>query len=83
MCYGVRTNSTSLLASAVDITGSYQSCKIVRNGDTFDFYQDTTHLGEYSSYWFDDYSDYVLGLVAWGTAVINVKNIKLKVWEDD
>lgn len=75
--YGYRTNETIGTISEVAITGDYQSCKIVRNGNTFTYYQGSTILGTNTFSWFDNYSEYVLGLVAWGTATIKVKNVKL------
>lgn len=85
LAYGYRlNNSTDQNSSTVSFTGDYQSCKIVRDNNIFSFYQGDTLLGTKSSLtWFKDYDCYVLGLVAWGTAEVKVKNVKLYVIGDD
>ena len=80
--YGYRTTSTNLYeSSTVSISGDYQSCKILRNEAYFEYYQGSSLVGRKSVNWFDDYTNYVLGLVAWGTATVKVKNVKLVIGE--
>ena len=82
--YGDRDTSTH----PTDINGynvtQYTEVGIARNGNTFTFTLNGTSYTKTVT-WFDNYSDYVIGLVAWqigGTGSVSVKDIKFTIEEE-
>ena len=77
--YGVRTTSTNVSASSISST-EYQHCTIEFNNGTITYYVDNNVIGTKSIGFYENYDEYVVGLVAWtdGGGVFNVKNIILE-----
>ena len=77
--YGVRTTSTNVSSSSISST-EYQHCTIEFNNGTITYYVDNNVIGTKSVDFYENYDEYVIGLVAWtnGGGAFNVKNIILE-----
>lgn len=77
---GLRTTTTWARDSSTVAT-EYCDCRIVYENGTAIFYLNDTKLSSRSISFYEDYDDYVVGFLAWGSGTGYVTDIALNVFE--
>jgi len=75
-----KTTSVSAVGTNTSIDGTvYHEWKIIRNGNTFQWYFDGVQVNsDVNLTWFDNYTPHLLGFQYWYTGTMTVKDILIK-----